>query len=38
MKKLIIFLILLTFLAVSCSGSKKAENDDNNVQPDDINC
>lgn len=27
MKKLIIFLILSTFLAVSCGGSKKAEND-----------
>ena len=27
MKKLIIFLILLAFLAVSCSSSKKAEND-----------
>jgi len=38
MKKLIIFLILLTFLTVSCGSSKKTENDDNNVQPDDINC
>ena len=27
MKKLLLFLITLTFLAVSCSGSKKAEND-----------
>ena len=35
-KKLIIFLILLAFLAVSCSSSKKAENDiDTDILPDD---
>ena len=35
MKKLIIFLILLAFLAVSCSSSKKAGNDDADILPDD---
>ncbi len=34
MKKLLLFLIALIFLAVSCSSSKKAENDDNAVLPD----
>ena len=35
MKKTIIFLILLAFLAVSCSSSKKAENDaDTDILPD----
>ena len=34
MKKLLLLLITLIFLAVSCSGSKKAENNDNAVLPD----
>ena len=34
MKKLLLLLIALIFLAVSCSSSKKAENDDNAVLPD----
>ena len=35
MKKLLLFLITLIFLAVSCHSSKKAENDtDNNILPD----
>ena len=34
MKKLLLLLIALIFLAVSCSGSKKTENDDNAILPD----
>ena len=34
MKKLVIFLILAMFFVISCSGSKKAENDDDAVLPD----
>ena len=36
MKKLIIFLILLAFLAVSCSSSKKAENDADVLPDEDV--
>ena len=34
MKKLIIFLILATFFIVSCGGSKKTENNDTDILPD----
>lgn len=34
MKKLLLLFTALIFLAVSCSGSKKSENDDNAVMPD----
>lgn len=34
MQKFIVFLIMTTVFAVSCSGSKKAENNDNAVLPD----
>ena len=34
MKELIIFLLLTMFLAVSCHNSKKAENNDTDILPD----